>query len=185
MTANRSPLADENPLGEWKPAKVVKVAKKRVSVNPTSKKPRKPRRDPEAQIQKEFILWTRSQKTLKKYPLLRKLLFAVPNGGYRSPKTASDMNAEGVEKGVSDILFLAPSFGKFHYLALEFKAPKGRQSDNQKDFEHEVDQIGGIYQLCYSVDEAKSLIAWYYAGMDQKAKTKETKTIIVNTKKRG
>lgn len=128
------------------------------------KKPRKPRDEKEQREQIALFIWARQKSTLLKYPLFDKLLFAVPNGGKRSIKVAGAMKAEGQESGVSDILFLVPSRG-FHYLSIEMKAPSKKQSANQKDFEAEVDKVGGLYQVCFSEEEARKLLEWYYADI--------------------
>lgn len=64
--------------------------------------PRMDNGDLEHDIRCSCIKWFRAQ-----YPQLSKLLFAVPNGGFRNKATAGKMKAEGVVAGVSDILYPA------------------------------------------------------------------------------
>jgi len=130
----------------------------------TPRKPRKPINNEEQRNQIALFSWAKSKLTLRHYPLFRKLLFSVPNGGLRSKKTAGDIKKEGAESGVSDILFLVPAHG-YPYLCIEMKSSTGRQSDNQKDFEAEVDEVGGLYQIAYSKEEAEKILRWYYSGI--------------------
>ena len=164
---NNNPLDDFNSLGDKVDVKRLKRAKKPSNVNILAtfpKKPRAKRVDYEHIEQVKLFNWSRLPSSKLKYPLFEKLLFAVPNGGYRSKATAIALKAEGVESGVSDILFLVASRG-FGYLCIEMKYGKNKQSDNQKDFEKAVDGVGGLYQVCYSADEAQKLLEWYYADI--------------------
>lgn len=45
-----------------------------------------------------------------KFPELKKLIFAVPNGGFRIASEAVRFEAEGVTPGVGDVLVSVPSF---------------------------------------------------------------------------
>lgn len=112
---------------------------------PTTKKNhRSNMRQIESKIQQICVEWFRFQ-----YPKLAKLLFAVPNGGYRNQSTASHMKAEGVVAGVADLILLIPSQG-FHALCIEMKTEKGRQSDKQKIWQQLVESHGYKYVICHS-----------------------------------
>lgn len=163
---SNNPLDDDNTPREYLPSLTAKVARKprKTLISTRLKKPRKPRNEIEQKIQISFFIWARLKSTLLDYPLLDKLLFSVPNGGKRSARTAQTMKDEGVEAGVADVLFLVPARG-YSYLCMEFKAPKGRKSGSQDDFERAVDKVGGLYQVVYSVDQAKALLRWYYADI--------------------
>ena len=53
------------------------------------------------------------------------------------------------------------------YIGLEVKAPKGKQNENQKKFQKELEKAGGIYILIHDVDElAKMLKFDKNAGYD-------------------
>ena len=75
------------------------------------------------------------------------LLFAIPNGGDRSPIVAGRLKAEGVKPGVSD-LFLPVAKGAYHGLFLELKVPirkstkNGGMSDKQVEFCNDVSLQG-------------------------------------------
>jgi hypothetical protein len=38
------------------------------------------------------------------------------------------------------------------YVGIECKAPKGRQSENQKEFQEQLEAAGGRYVLAFSLD---------------------------------
>lgn len=109
----------------------------------------------EHQLQVECVNWFRCT-----YPSLEYVLFAVPNGGQRSAKTAADLKAEGVLAGVADLILLK-SNRYYGYMAIEMKTPKGRQQESQKAFEDAVNKSGGIYKLVRSLEQFKSVIKEY------------------------
>ena len=122
--------------------------------------PRMDNGDLEHDIQCSCIKWFRAQ-----YPQLSKLLFAVPNGGFRNKATAGKMKAEGVVAGVSDILLLVPN-KLFHGLCIEMKWEKTEydengkahvtrsyQSEEQKEWMLAVENQGYRYVVCRSLDE--------------------------------
>ena len=92
------------------------------------------------------------------YPEYSKLLFAVPNGGSRNKIEAGNLKKQGARAGVSDLIFLCPSF-KFAFLCIEFKTIKGKQSDDQKHFETLIDRnTQGFYVVVRSFEEFKEII---------------------------
>ncbi len=66
------------------------------------------------------------------WPELR-FLAAIPNGGKRSAKTAADLKAEGVKRGVPDYL-LPVRRGEHVGLAIELKTATGRTSPEQREW---------------------------------------------------
>ncbi len=66
------------------------------------------------------------------HPQIYPFLFAVPNGGYRTPKAAAMMSHEGQKSGVQDMMLAMPR-GKYHGLFLEVKTEKGSASKIQKE----------------------------------------------------
>lgn len=101
----------------------------------------------ESNLQKSCVRWFRLQ-----YPKLASLLFAVPNGGARNAVTGAILKAEGVTKGVADLLLLVPT-KHHHALCVEMKTPKGRQSQAQKDWQKAVTDQGYCYIVCRSAEE--------------------------------
>lgn len=109
---------------------------------------RKPPSNEEHQIQCACVRWFAYQ-----YPQLNGRLFAVPNGGKRSRKTASEMKAEGVVSGVSDFVLLK-SNRDYGALLIEMKTPKGSQTDTQKKWQQTITADGEYkYVVCRSLDD--------------------------------
>jgi hypothetical protein len=77
----------------------------------------------EHEEQREFVQWFRQT-----YP--GTLIFAIPNGGARSPATASRLKAEGVVKGVPDLF--VPAWE----LWIEMKRVKGGSTSLEQDMMH-------------------------------------------------
>ena len=101
----------------------------------------------EHNIQVACVRWFAYQ-----YPELQGLLFAVPNGGRRDRVTGAKLKAEGVVAGVSDLLLLVPSCGH-GALCIEMKTSRGRQTDEQKRWQQEVEHMGYRYVVCRSLDD--------------------------------
>jgi len=80
------------------------------------------------------------------------LLFAIPNGGGRNISEAVRLKYEGVVPGVSDLILLVPN-SKMQILCIEMKAGKGRQTEDQKQFQTSVENTGNKYVVCRSLDE--------------------------------
>jgi len=103
----------------------------------------------EARIQSEFF----SKVPLFFPSLPDKLLFAVPNGGSRNKIEAGNLKRQGVKPGVTDVLLQIPKKG-YASLCMEFKTPKGRQSDEQKEYQRQVEMAGSKYVIVRSVEQA-------------------------------
>lgn len=101
----------------------------------------------EATLQALCVRWFRYQ-----FPQYERLLFAVPNGGSRNVLEASNLKKQGVLAGVSDLIFLKSS-GSFSSLCIEMKVGKNGQTTHQKDFQKAVEQEGGKYIICRSLEE--------------------------------
>jgi hypothetical protein len=76
--------------------------------------------------------------------------FGVPNGEFRFPKTAARLKAQGVRPGAPDLVVL--SSGIFY--GLELKRDSGRLADSQRSMGAEITRAGGIYYVCYGLEEA-------------------------------
>lgn len=85
--------------------------------------------------------------------------FSVPNGAKLSQTQARIAKAEGVMKGVSDLIVLLPHEPIF----VEFKNPngKGRQSPEQKAFEQAVKDLGYRYFVWDSWEKVEQFINSY------------------------
>lgn len=109
----------------------------------------------ESSLQQTCVRWARYQ-----YPILRTLLFAVPNGYKTSATQARIAKAEGLVAGVADLILARPSDdGQYAVLFIEMKTSKGRQSDYQKAFQSAVEEQGIYkYEVVRSFDEFQRLI---------------------------
>ena len=110
---------------------------------------RKKHNNEEARIQSEFF-----EKVHLFFPTLPdKLLFAVPNGGSRNAIEAVNLKKQGVTPGVADVILQIPKKG-YASLCMEFKTSKGRQSDEQKEYQRQVEMAGSKYVIVRSVEQA-------------------------------
>lgn len=107
----------------------------------------------ESDIQAACVRWFRYQ-----HP--DKVIFSIPNGGYRNAITAAIMKREGALAGVADLFLMWPA-GNFHGLFIEMKTKQGRQSDTQALFMYEAIKAGYSYVICHSFDEFKNEIDKY------------------------
>jgi len=99
-------------------------------------------------------------------------VFAVPNGGKR--KNGGYMTAEGMLKGVSDLVVMLP---KGRVLFIELKRPDtkkynhktgnwnkvagGKQSPEQKEFQEKAEKLGHTYLLIDTFEDFKKEIEQY------------------------
>lgn len=94
------------------------------------------------------------------YPMYKRHLFSVPNGGFRSKAAAGKLKAEGVMPGVFD-LFLMVARPGCPGMWIEMKTKGGRVSDHQKDFKAKAESQGYKAVVCYGFDDAKQAIQEY------------------------
>lgn len=110
----------------------------------------------ESNLQIQCVKWFR-------YSYIDLCLFAIPNGGYRNPVTASIMKAEGVLSGVAD-LFLMQKNSEYSGLWIEMKTAKGIHQPSQKKFERMAKEQGFDYKLCRSFEQFQEIIRGYING---------------------
>lgn len=91
------------------------------------------------------------------------LFFAVPNGGYRSRRTAGRLKAEGVRRGVPDYLFPVPR-GGFNGLAIELKTRTGRPSPEQRVWLAALRDHGWQAEVCRGWEHAWAVVRDYLAS---------------------
>jgi len=94
-------------------------------------------------------------------PELR-LMFAVPNGGYRPMATAAMLREEGVRAGVPDV-FLMCRHQHYGALAIELKRRdhSNHATDAQRDWIERLRQYGYQAVICYGAQEAIDVIKAY------------------------
>ncbi len=94
------------------------------------------------------------------YKEFRGRLFAIPNGGQRNVIVATKLKAEGVRRGVPDLMLPLP-MGDYSGLFIELKNEKGRPTEEQDDWIDYLNAIGYFAILCRGFDEAKIAILNY------------------------
>lgn len=108
-----------------------------------------------------------------RYPELQ-LLFAIPNAGKRSYGAAAHMKAEGLRSGLPDLCLPIPRFrelpghGDTNYGALyiEMKRPGNKPKGNQLNWIGRLCAACNKVIVCYSADEAISVIKDYLGISD-------------------
>lgn len=133
-----------------------------MSITPTGENPyeKKTRRSPEMRLQAECvkIAWN-------EFPETRNLLFHVENeSGAADVITGARRRAEGIVRGVSDLILLLPS-RNYHALCIEMKTPTGYQSKWQKEWQKRVEGEGYLYIVCRSTDQFRETLK-HYLGYD-------------------
>lgn len=78
-------------------------------------------------------------------------LVAIPNAGKRSQWAAQQVKREGLAKGFPDIMALAPG-GLIAFL--EMKAPKGRLSEDQSEWQERLERMGFPCGVFRDADDA-------------------------------
>ena len=112
----------------------------------------------EHQEQSLLFLWAKIN--VGKYPELA-WLFAVPNGGYRMVKTARDLKAEGVKKGVPDVWFpISGVHGEkpVKGLVIEMKFGKNKPTPEQEAWLDFLAGVGWRTEVCYCWEAAARVI---------------------------
>ena len=109
----------------------------------------------EAKIQSEIVEWFNNNFCLK-FHKPRYCIFSVPNDTENKEETMRKI-ATGLKRGASDLIVLFPSRSVF----CEVKTPTGVQSEAQKNFQEQVEELGFEYILVRSLDEFKIKINKY------------------------
>lgn len=115
----------------------------------------------ESRLQQQCVAWFRAQ-----YPQYAMLLTHPINEG--SGHSEADRRRQGIHKaegavaGVPDLLLFMPAFfgidDVFCMLGIEFKTAKGRQSQEQKDFQKMFEAAGYRYVVIRSFEDFKKVI---------------------------
>ena len=87
-------------------------------------------------------------------------MFAVPNAGKRGYKTAAMLKAEGMRKGVLDVMFPVARCG-FNGLSIEFKKPGGVLTPEQEDFAEGLSGEGWLVVVMTDSQGAINLVENY------------------------
>lgn len=83
----------------------------------------------------------------------------VPNGGQRNAIVGKMLKAEGVKKGVPDVLifqpkarYVIPLVYEFSGLALELKVGRNKPSPEQLQWHERLRECGWRVEVCYTLD---------------------------------
>jgi len=111
----------------------------------------------ESELQRQCVAWFRYQ-----YPSRALILFAVPNGGGRSPVEAAIMKGEGVVAGVADLILLEAR-GNYGALCIEMKTPSkaSRQNPNQKLWQAAAEKAGNAYVVVRTFEDFQDVVRHY------------------------
>lgn len=97
------------------------------------------------------------------FPETRFSLFHVANEVDRpdsSPMIGARRRAEGIVRGVSDLILLLPRKG-YHALCIEMKTESGYQSSFQKNWQSIVESNGYKYVVCRSAEQFRNELKDY------------------------
>ncbi|RAN36351.1 VRR-NUC domain-containing protein [Hyphomonas sp. GM-8P] len=106
-------------------------------------------KQPESALQKAVVEYLRLALTPHEA-----VFWHTPNGGYRAPRTAARLKAEGVVPGVADIIIIWAG----RCIAIELKAKGGSQSAAQKAWADQFTTAGGAYAVCRSVEAVERFL---------------------------
>ena len=91
------------------------------------------------------------------------LIYAIPNGGYRTRTTAKKLKLEGVVAGIPD-LFIPVARQGFHGMYIEMKNGKaGKISKKQKEIMAYLESEGYKIALCRDLDEFMKEVDEYFS----------------------
>ena len=110
----------------------------------------------EAKIQSEICCWFNNEYCLK-FHNPRYCIFSVPNDTQNKEETMRKL-ATGLKGGASDLIVLFPNRAIF----CEVKTPTGVQSETQKDFQKQVENLGFEYILVRSLLDFQNKINKYF-----------------------
>ena len=115
-----------------------------------------------AEHEHQAALFEWAAMAAQKHPELR-LMYAIPNGGARTARTGAMLKREGVKAGVPDICLPVAKRG-FSALYIELKAPGGRLSDVQRQWQAMLTAHGNAAHVCVGWHEARECILFYLTG---------------------
>jgi hypothetical protein len=95
------------------------------------------------------------------FPQYRRLCFHPNNEANLGPIVGAINKAKGVVAGVADYIMLVPA-KQWHGLCIEFKKPKEKQSDKQKDFAAKAVEQGYRYEVAFSTEQAIEIWQEYH-----------------------
>ncbi len=146
-----------------------KKMKFRRKIEFTRKIAKKPRSREEFTHQYLFFNWLTNT-----YPEIRKVSFAIPNGGKRDEREAANLKRSGVTAGVPDIFIAWPTYypvprphtvGCFCGLFIEIKAKDRKPSPKQEEMIKNLRRNGYDCRVSYSLEQSIQILR-RYLGID-------------------
>lgn len=110
----------------------------------------------EDDLQVTCVTWFRLQ-----YP--KAMIFAIPNGGRRSPREAQRLKNQGVLAGVPDLFVPVPSRG-YHGLFIELKVGANKPTRAQAMVIGSLMANEYAAQIARTIDEFQQVVKWYLAA---------------------
>jgi hypothetical protein len=150
-------------------------------VRPPDTSERKRRRQEESVMQRKVTRWF-DLTSMPRWKIPSKLLFSVPNEGWRGPATAAIMTAAGLRSGVPDHILAVARYRKevhtetpsgdgvgvlhipahwHHALFVEYKTPEGRVMPKQEAYHKILREQGYRVEVVRSFDQAVEIISGY------------------------
>lgn len=127
----------------------------------------------ESLIQQEMVARFRYR-----FPQYAKVLFHPVNEGKRTTKMVytrygskvvcsggARLKAEGMVKGVADLILLVPRHG-YGCLCVEVKSPGGKQEPEQKEWQKACEAAGNLYVVCRSGEQFMQIAEDYLSDGD-------------------
>lgn len=118
------------------------------------------RNRPEHDLQCSIIHWAKLHE--RQYPELE-FLFAIPNGSYKSAKSAKEFQEEGLKSGVPDLCLPIPR-GGYGALYIELKSPTGKLSENQRKWLQGLTDVGNLCLEARTYERVTQVILDYLKG---------------------
>ena len=108
-------------------------------------------------LQNQCWIWFTNEFAIKLNP--RPLFIAIPNDEL-NPIVSKRKNLTGRRKGAADVII---AFKNAKTLWIELKIAPNEQSQDQIDFQKDIEALGHIYKLAYTLEEFKTHVIEYYA----------------------
>jgi hypothetical protein len=106
-------------------------------------------------------LYGKILQNVDRYPEMA-WIFHVPNGGWRTAKTAGKLKAQGVKPGVPDYVWPLPR-GEHHGCWIEMKRVRsGALESKQKLWRDWLIAQGYYWEMCRGSAHAWERLLWYY-----------------------
>lgn len=121
-------------------------------------KPRKSPRAEESRIQCAVIRWWSLK--CSEFQVNERMLYAIPNGHFRTPETGAILKREGLRAGAPDLNLDVPR-GPFHGLRVEIKTETGVLSREQETFIAALKAQGFCAEVAYGYDKVVAVIERY------------------------